>query len=69
MLVIAPVVSAVCAVTGLYLSYYLDTASGGMVVLTQGVAFTLVYFFSPSHGLVGTRLVARRRRRLPVKTV
>jgi manganese transport system permease protein len=61
MLVIAPAISAGCAVTGLYLSYYLDTASGGMVVLTQGVAFTLVYLFSPSHGLISTRLAGRRR--------
>jgi manganese transport system permease protein len=61
MLVIAPAISAGCAVTGLYLSYYLDTASGGMVVLTQGVAFTLVYLFSPSHGLISTRLAAQRR--------
>src|SRR5215218_8553606 len=36
MLLIAPVVSATCSIAGIYLSYYLDTASGGMVVLTQG---------------------------------
>ena len=64
MLIIAPVSSAACAVIGLYLSYYLDTASGGMVVVTQGSLFTLVYLFSPRHGLVGGRLVARRRRQL-----
>ena len=63
MLVLAPVISAACAVTGLYLSYYLDTASGGMVVLTQGVVFALVYLFSPSHGLISSRVAARRRAR------
>ncbi|QIK61833.1 metal ABC transporter permease [Leucobacter viscericola] len=62
MLVIAPAISALCAVIGLYVSYYLDTATGGMIVLTQGVAFALVYFFSPRHGLIVTRLLARRRR-------
>ena len=62
MLLIAPAISAACAVVGLYLSYYLDTASGGMVVLTQGAAFALVYLFSPRHGLIGTRVLARRRR-------
>ncbi len=50
MLVIAPVVSAVCAIAGIYVSYYLDTASGGMVVMTQGIVFALVYLFSPSQG-------------------
>jgi manganese transport system permease protein len=63
MLVLAPTISAACAVLGLYLSYYLDTASGGMVVLSQGTAFAIAYLFSPRHGLISAVLVARRRRR------
>ena len=63
MLVVAPAISAACAVIGLYLSYYLDTASGGMVVLAQGAVFALVYLFSPRHGLIGTRVMSTRRRR------
>ncbi|NEW41145.1 metal ABC transporter permease [Nocardia cyriacigeorgica] len=62
MLVIAPTVSAACAVIGLYLSYHLDTASGGMIVVAQGVAFALVYLFAPRHGVIGARLAAARRR-------
>lgn len=62
MLLIAPVISILCAVVGLYSSYYLDTASGGMVVLSQGTVFALVYLFAPRHGLIGHRLAAMRRR-------
>ncbi|UUU19640.1 metal ABC transporter permease [Streptomyces sp. DSM 40750] len=62
MLLIAPVFSTAAAVTGLYLSYYLDTASGGMIVLVQGTAFALVYLFAPRHGLIGNRIIGRRRR-------
>jgi manganese transport system permease protein len=62
MLVLAPSISAACAVIGLYLSYYLDTASGGMVVLTQGIVFAVVYLFSPHHGLISTLVAGRRRR-------
>ena len=62
MLVIAPAVSVACAVIGLYISYYLDTASGGMVVLTQGAVFALVYLFSPTQGLLGRKLVRALRR-------
>ncbi|WP_378740383.1 metal ABC transporter permease [Nocardia brasiliensis] len=69
MLVIAPAVSVSCAVTGLYLSYHLDTASGGMVVVTQGVAFTLVYLFAPRHGIIGRRILAARRRRIDRREV
>ncbi|MCY1136648.1 metal ABC transporter permease [Actinoplanes sp. Pm04-4] len=54
MLVIAPVMSTVCAVVGIYLSYWLDAASGGLVVVVQGVVFGLVLV---------RRLVRVRRRR------
>ena len=62
MLVIAPAISAACAVTGLYLSYHLDTASGGMIVRTQGAVFAVVYLFAPGQGVVGRRISASRRR-------
>ncbi|WP_458111801.1 metal ABC transporter permease [Arthrobacter sp. R1-13] len=64
MLLIAPVVSAACSIAGIYLSYYLDTASGGMVVLTQGAVFAVVYLFSPRQGLIGTRLAKARRKKV-----
>src|SRR5699024_5987092 len=62
MLLIAPAISVLCAIIGLYSSYYLDTASGGMVVLAQGAVFILVYLFGPRHGLLGRRGAARPRR-------
>ncbi|WP_063035758.1 metal ABC transporter permease [Nocardia grenadensis] len=62
MLVIAPALAAVCAVTGLYVSYYADTAPGATIVLAQGIVFTAVYLFAPRQGLIGSRLAAGRRR-------
>jgi manganese transport system permease protein len=61
MLLIAPVTAAASAVVGIYLSYWLDVASGGMIVLVQGVLFTLAFLFAPRHGVV-SRLVAARSR-------
>lgn len=58
MLLIAPAVATVCSVVGLYASYYLDASPGGLVVMAQGIAFLLVYLFSPSQGIVTAR--ARR---------
>ena len=52
MLLLAPAVSAGCAVVGVYASYWLDAASGGVVVLAQGVVFSLAYLFSPSGGVL-----------------
>jgi manganese transport system permease protein len=61
MLVIAPITAAASAVTGIYLSYWLDVASGGMIVLVQGVLFALAFLFAPRHGVV-SRLTATRAR-------
>jgi manganese transport system permease protein len=64
MLLIAPTVAAVCALIGLYSSYYLDTASGPMVVLANGLAFALAYVFGPRHGVLVSRGLLRRRGRV-----
>lgn len=53
MLVVAPLMAALCAVVGFTASYALDASPAGMVVLTQGIVFTAVH--------LGTWL---RRRRL-----
>ncbi|WP_423446913.1 metal ABC transporter permease [Kocuria sp. KSNUG] len=63
MLVIAPCVSAASAVLGIYLSYWLNASPGGLVVLVHAAAFALAYLLSPAHGVLGSRLAARRRRR------
>ncbi|WP_276520932.1 metal ABC transporter permease [Tomitella gaofuii] len=60
MLLIAPALSATCSVTGIYLSYHLDAASGAMVVLTQAAVFTAAYLFAPLRGII-----VRRARRAP----
>jgi len=73
MLIIAPVMASVAAVGGVYLSYYLDTASGGMVVLSQGAIFALVYLFSPRQGIIGKRVrvasLAKIARKLEAKAL
>ncbi|WP_372435331.1 metal ABC transporter permease [Tomitella cavernea] len=60
MLLIAPALSAACSVTGIYLSYHLDAASGAMVVLTQAAVFTAAYLFAPRRGII-----VRHARRAP----
>jgi manganese transport system permease protein len=61
MLVLAPAISVASSVTGIYLSYWLDAASGGMVVLVQGAVFAVVLLTSPRYGPL-RRLRARRAR-------
>ena len=69
MLLLSPVIAGACAVVGIYVSFYADVAPGGMVVLTMGTVFGLVYVFSPRQGLLGARLArgrVRRTRSVPV---
>ncbi|MDR7387813.1 MAG: metal ABC transporter permease, partial [Armatimonadota bacterium] len=60
MLGLAVAVGVVSAVTGLYLSYYLNVASGATMVLVASVLFCLAVLLGPREGLVGEW--ARRRR-------
>jgi len=59
MLLLAPVLSVFCSVVGIYLSYWMDASSGGLVVVVQGCVFLLVYLLGPRHGLLGARLGGR----------
>jgi len=54
MMMLAAVIAAFSAVTGLYLSYYLNIASGAAIVLTCTAIFTLVW--------TGTSLIRRLRK-------
>jgi manganese transport system permease protein len=65
MLVIAPALAAASAVAGIYSSYFLDTAPGGMVVLAQGAVFAVVFLASPKHGVLVVAARRRLRRRAP----
>ncbi|WP_413454968.1 metal ABC transporter permease [Glutamicibacter sp. FR1] len=63
MLVIAPVLATCAGILGVYVSYYLDASTGGMVVLAQAMIFAIAYLFSPKQGLIATRLARKGRRK------
>jgi len=52
---LAVVISVASSVLGLYLSFWLDVASGATIVLTQTVVFLLALFLGPRHGLLARR--------------
>jgi ABC-type Mn2+/Zn2+ transport system permease subunit len=59
---LAIVVGIGSAIGGLYLSYWLDVASGATIVLVQTAMFLVALALGPRTGLVARR--ARRRRAL-----
>lgn len=60
MLVIAPALAAVCAVFGVYASYYADTATGPTIVLAMGTVFAAVYVGKAIVGVRGNRRVTNQ---------
>ncbi len=60
MVPLATGIGVFAAVVGLYLSYYLDVASGATMVLVSAFLFSLAMAFSPKRGLLPRAL--RRRR-------
>lgn len=59
MLLIAPAFSVAASVLGIVISYWVDAASGGLIVLVQGAIFTLVYLLAPRYGLLPRAIRAR----------
>ncbi len=62
MMGLAAVFGAVSSLVGLYLSYYLNIASGAAVVLVATLLFVLVYLFAPQRGIVTQWMRSRKGR-------
>lgn len=59
MMAVAVAIAAASAVVGLYLSFYLNLASGASIVLVETLVFGIVLVLSPRSGLFGRRRRAR----------
>ena len=57
LLMIAVLIGTVTSFSGAYISYFLDGATGGIIVVMQTLIFLAAFFFAPKHGM----LAARRR--------
>jgi manganese transport system permease protein len=52
MLLIAVTAGVFASVLGTYLSYHLDVATGGCIVMLQTAMFLVAMVFAPKHGLI-----------------
>jgi len=59
---ISVAIGAVSSFVGAYISYFLDGATGGVIVVLQTLVFLAAFVFAPKHGLIA----ARRRAAAPV---
>jgi manganese/iron transport system permease protein len=57
LIVLSVAIGVITSAAGAYVSYFLDGATGGVIVMFQTLLFLLAFFFAPKHGM----LAARRR--------
>lgn len=55
LLVIAVMIGAATSFVGAYASYFLDGATGGIIVVLQTAIFLCAFFFAPKHGMLASR--------------
>lgn len=65
LLVLSVALGATTGFVGAYASYFLDGATGGVIVTLQTLLFLIAFFFAPKHG----RIAARRRAAAPSEPV
>ncbi|MEF9603267.1 metal ABC transporter permease [Paracoccus sp. PXZ] len=63
LILISVTIGALTSALGAYVSFFLDGATGGVIVCLQTAIFLAVFLLAPKHGL----LAARRRARAAVK--
>ncbi|EMS96217.1 iron ABC transporter permease [Agrobacterium tumefaciens str. Cherry 2E-2-2] len=54
------IIGAATSFVGAYLSYFLDGATGGVIVVLQTAIFLAAFVFAPKHGLLASRAKARK---------
>lgn len=60
LLMIAVAIGSITSFLGAWVSYYLDGATGGIIVVAQTLLFLLAFVFAPKHGLLANRRRAKR---------
>ena len=59
LLMIAVAIGSITSFLGAWASYYLDGATGGIIVVAQTLLFLLAFVFAPKHGLLASRRRAK----------
>ena len=59
-ILLATAIGAGTSLIGSYLSFFLDGATGGIIVVLQAIIFTLVFLFAPKHGFIASKILGKR---------
>jgi manganese/iron transport system permease protein len=58
-------IGSVTSFLGAYISYFLDGATGGVIVTLQTLIFLIVFIFAPKYGLLATKIKAKQALKFP----
>lgn len=61
MILLAIAIGAVTSALGAYVSFFLDGATGGLIVVFQTLVFLAAFAFAPKHGRLAARRAIRQR--------
>jgi len=62
LLMISVTLGTLTSAVGTWISYFLDGATGGIIVILQTLIFLIAFLFAPKHGLIASRRRARLNR-------
>ncbi|WP_455478831.1 metal ABC transporter permease [Bartonella sp. B10] len=62
-LIIAVMIGTFTSIFGVYVSYFLNAQTGGVVVLLQAFIFMLAFIFAPKYGFIAVRLRIKAARK------
>ncbi|WP_039019939.1 metal ABC transporter permease [Halocynthiibacter namhaensis] len=60
LIIVSVAIGSITSFLGAYVSYFLDGATGGIIVTLQTVIFIVAFVFAPTHGLLATKRKAKR---------
>lgn len=55
LMIVSTIIGSVTSFFGAYISFFLDGATGGIIILLQTLVFIIVFFFAPKYGLVAAK--------------
>ncbi len=59
LIALSVMIGAVTSFVGAYASYFLDGATGGIIVVLQTTVFVIAFIFAPKHGILASKRIAR----------
>ncbi len=60
LIIISVLIGALTCFLGAYISYFMDGATGGIIVVLQTLVFLLAFLLAPKHGLLASRRKAKQ---------